>query len=80
MFQVTSLEVVNSFIERIEETNPMLNCLVDERFMEARTEAQEADALVKSGSMSEDQLAKEKPFLGVPFTTKDCIAVKGNNI
>lgn len=40
-------------------------------------EAREADALIQSGSKTPEQLEKEKPFLGVPFTTKDCMAVKG---
>lgn len=54
-----------------------MNCVVADRFDEARKEAQATDQLIKSGTLSEETLAKEKPFLGVPFTTKDCIAVKG---
>ena len=30
-----------------------------------------------SGTMDKEELARIKPFLGVPFTTKDCFAVKG---
>ncbi|XP_017783410.1 PREDICTED: fatty-acid amide hydrolase 2 [Nicrophorus vespilloides] len=74
--KLSSLDVTNSFIERIHETNKLLNCVVDNRFEDARKEAQAADDLIKSGSVSSESLAKEKPFLGVPFTTKDCIAVK----
>lgn len=77
MFQVTCEQVLDSFIERIREVNPVLNCVVDDRFDEAREEAKQADELIKSGSLSQETLAREKPFLGVPFTTKDCIAVKG---
>lgn len=51
---------------------------MDQRFDDAREEATKADELVKSGQYTEEQLAKEKPFLGVPFSTKDCLAVKGN--
>lgn len=80
MFQVTSLQVVNSFIERIEEINPLLNCVVANRFEDARKDAQKADDLIKSGTIPLDVLEKEMPFLGVPFTTKDCIAVKGRHI
>lgn len=74
--KITSLEVVNSFIDRIAEVNPILNCVVDQRFEEARRDAEECDQIVKSGAFTEQQLAKDKPFLGVPFTTKDCLAVK----
>lgn len=70
--------MVNSFIERIEEINPLLNCVVADRFQQARKEAASVDELIESGTIPEDVLKKEKPFLGVPFTTKDCIAVKGN--
>ena len=54
----------------------MLNCVVDERFSDALKDAEEADQLVASGIMSEEELATKKPFLGVPFSTKDCIEVK----
>nr|CAH7727698.1 unnamed protein product [Callosobruchus chinensis] len=40
-------------------------------------EAQKVDELIESGTIPEETLAKEKPFLGVPFTTKDCIPIKG---
>ncbi|GLV34494.1 uncharacterized protein CBL_09742 [Carabus blaptoides fortunei] len=74
--KISSVEVVNSFIDRIAEVNPVLNCVVDQRYEQARADAAKADALISSGSYTEHQLAEEKPFLGVPFTTKDCIAVK----
>lgn len=74
---MTSLQVVNSFIERIQEINPILNCVVAERFDDARKDAQKVDEIIKSGAIPQNVLEKEKPFFGVPFTTKDCIAVKG---
>ncbi|CAG9864822.1 unnamed protein product [Phyllotreta striolata] len=75
--KVTSVQVLQSFIDRINEVNPILNCVVANRFDEARKEAQKADELIASGVIPEEKLAQEKPFLGVPFTTKDCIPVKG---
>lgn len=45
------------------------------RFEAALNEANEADKLV--ATTDPKVLAKEKPFLGVPFTTKDCFAVFG---
>lgn len=67
---------MQTFIERIKEVNPLLNCVVDERFSEALKEAAEADKLIASGAMTEEELFKKKPFLGVPISTKDCISVK----
>lgn len=57
--------------------NPLLNCVVDERFADAIKEAQKVDELIASGAFSEEDLARDKPYLGVPITTKDCIQVKG---
>lgn len=51
--------------------------MVDERFDEAKKEAEEADDLIKSEKYSKTELEEQKPFLGVPISTKDCIAVKG---
>lgn len=67
---------MDSFISRIEQINSTLNCLVADRFDEARAEARRVDELLTSGVVSEDILARDKPFLGVPFTTKDGIAVQ----
>lgn len=50
--------------------------MVDERFNDALKDAEKADQLIASGTLTEEQLAREKPFLGVPITTKDCIRVK----
>ncbi|XP_023300071.2 fatty-acid amide hydrolase 2-B [Lucilia cuprina] len=75
--ELTSVQVLESFIRRIRDVNPLLNCVVDERFEDAMKEAEEADNLIKSGKLSVNELEKEKPFLGVPISTKDCIAVKG---
>ena len=46
------------------------------RFDDALREADAADDLVRrTGDPS--RLARERPFLGVPLSTKDCFAVKG---
>lgn len=68
---------MKAFINRIHEVNTTFNIVVDERFADALKDAEKADALIASGVLTEEQLAKEKPFLGVPITTKDCIRVKG---
>lgn len=74
--QVTSVQVLEAFIRRAEEVNPVFNCVVDKRYEEAFKTATEADALVASGKYTPEELLKTKPFLGVPISTKDCIAVK----
>lgn len=75
--ELTSVQVMESFIRRVKDVNPKLNCCVDNRFDEALQEAAEADKLIKSETHTEAELEKLKPYLGVPISTKDCIAVKG---
>lgn len=73
------MEVLEACKQRIKDINAALNCFVEDRFELALKEAKEADELIRGGTMTVEELEKEKPFLGVPFTTKDCIAVKGNS-
>jgi fatty acid amide hydrolase 2 len=74
---LSSVEVVKSFIARIEEINPVLNCVVDQRFEAALEEAKAVDQMLATTTKSQEQLEQDTPFLGVPFSTKDAIMVKG---
>lgn len=73
--EITSEVVVQSFIERIKEVNPILNAVVDTRYEDALAEAKEVDKMLSSETLSD--IEQTKPFLGVPFTTKDSTACKG---
>ncbi|GFX47874.1 fatty-acid amide hydrolase 2 [Trichonephila clavipes] len=75
--QLSSTEVVKAYINRIKQVQPLVNAIVDERFSEAIQEAREVDEFLKETLKTEDELAEEKPFLGVPVTIKEAIAVKG---
>ncbi|QYJ15537.1 Acylamidase [Rubrobacter xylanophilus DSM 9941] len=67
--QLSPVEVVNAFIERIEERNPSLNALVYFGFDEARQRAQEAERALTSG--------EELGVLhGVPTAMKDLFDFK----
>lgn len=68
---------MEAFIDRIREVNPLLNCVVDDRFDTALKEAAAADALINSGQRTKLELERDLPFLGVPISTKDCLSVKG---
>lgn len=57
--------------------NPLLNCVVDERFDDALKDAAKVDELIASNKYTAEQLKETQPFLGVPISTKDCLAVKG---
>ena len=77
--QVTSEEVVQAFIDRINTVNPIINGVVDHRFDLALEEARQIDKQIQSGNKIVKSLELETPFLGVPFTIKDCFAVKGTD-
>jgi Asp-tRNA(Asn)/Glu-tRNA(Gln) amidotransferase A subunit family amidase len=70
--EVSSEEVVEAHIERIEAVNPRLNAVVADRFEVARGEAKEADARLAS-----EQPDSLPPLLGVPCTVKESTAVAG---
>jgi len=68
--EVSSVEVVNEHIRRIEAVNPQLNAVVVPLFDQARTEAAAADAVRASGGAM-------GRLHGVPVTIKECYHVKG---
>jgi fatty acid amide hydrolase 2 len=77
--ELTSYQVVSAYIDRIKVVNPFINAIIDGPFAEeAIEEAKKVDERISSGSISEAEWA-EKPFLGVPFTTKDSTAVAGKS-
>ncbi|XP_071041555.1 fatty-acid amide hydrolase 2 [Parasteatoda tepidariorum] len=72
-----SEDVVLAYIERIIEVETDINAVAEYRFQEAIKEAKEIDAHIKSGKYTREQLKEEKPLLGVPFTVKVLLNVKG---
>lgn len=67
--EVSSLEVLDAYLQRIEEVNPMLNAIV-QIADDARTQARKADAALAKGHV-------KGPLHGVPITVKDNIEVAG---
>jgi fatty acid amide hydrolase len=64
--QVSSREVTQYFINRIEEVNPKLNAVVIKLYDEALKKADEADENLSNGN----KLGK---LHGLPFTIKECL-------
>ncbi|XP_054269660.1 fatty-acid amide hydrolase 2-like [Macrosteles quadrilineatus] len=77
--ELSSEKLVKSCIERMEEINADLNCIVDSRFKEALDEARKVDEFLATTTMSVDELKQNKPFLGVPFTSKESTHASGMN-
>lgn len=68
--KISSVELMNEHLDRIEKINPELNAAVQVLAESALTQAAAADARVHAG---EDC----GPLHGVPFTVKDSIDVRG---
>ena len=68
--EISSAELTEHFISRIEEHNPKINAVVATDFDGARAAAKEADEALAKG---EDK----GPLHGLPFTIKDAYEVKG---
>ncbi|KFM57123.1 Fatty-acid amide hydrolase 2, partial [Stegodyphus mimosarum] len=75
--QISSEDVVKAYIHRISEINGLVNAVVEGRYVEAIAEARLADQLVRSGCMTEAEIAEQYPLLGVPFTAKEALLIKG---
>ena len=68
--KVSSAEVVDAYLARIEEVNPKLNCVAQLSAETARSQAREADAALARGEV-------KGPLHGLPMTTKDSVAMAG---
>ncbi|XP_078520207.1 fatty-acid amide hydrolase 2 [Lissotriton helveticus] len=75
--QVKSVDVVQAYINRIQEVNPIVNALVKDRYDAALQEAMQVDHMVSEGEEDEKTLQEKFPFLGVPCTIKEAFAVHG---
>lgn len=75
--EVTSVEVVQAYIDRIQEVNPLLNAVVKDRFDAALQEAAQADKLIEEETDGEEVLEDRLPLLGVPLSVKESYAVQG---
>jgi amidase len=67
--EISSVELLELYLNRIERYNPDINAIVIPDYENARKTAAEADAARSRG--------EEKPLLGLPITIKDCLDVKG---
>jgi fatty acid amide hydrolase 2 len=71
--EVSAREVVEAHIAVLERVAPRINAVAMDRFGDARSEADAADRLLAAGREGDEVPA----LLGVPFTVKESIAVRG---
>jgi fatty acid amide hydrolase 2 len=70
--ETSARDVVDAHIEVLERVNPRINAVVVERYDEARDEADQADSRVADAG----DPGELPPFLGVPCTIKESIAMR----
>ncbi|XP_062849426.1 fatty-acid amide hydrolase 2-B [Trichomycterus rosablanca] len=75
--QVSSVQVVQAYIDRIQEVNPLINAVVKDRFSAALSEAAQVDRLIEEEKGNEDALAERLPLLGVPLSVKESFYLQG---
>lgn len=68
--QVSSVEVVDAYLEAIEQKNPQLNAVVVTTAEEARQQAKKADETLSQGSV-------QGPLHGIPMVIKDMFDTAG---
>ncbi|XP_072232005.1 fatty-acid amide hydrolase 2-B [Leuresthes tenuis] len=75
--EVSSVEVVQAYIDRIQEVNPFLNAVVKDRFASALQEAAQVDKLIEEETGGEEVLEDRLPLLGVPLSVKESFSLQG---
>ncbi|PRD35131.1 UNVERIFIED_CONTAM: Fatty-acid amide hydrolase 2 [Trichonephila clavipes] len=70
-------EVMKAYIERSKAVHPYINAATDERYEDALKDAKNIDTFLASNVKLEEDIARDTPLLGVPFTCKEVIGVKG---
>ncbi|XP_033056916.1 fatty-acid amide hydrolase 2 isoform X4 [Trachypithecus francoisi] len=75
--KVKCIDVVQAYINRIKDVNPMINGIVKYRFEEAMKEAHAVDQKLAEKQKDEATLENKWPFLGVPLTVKEAFQLQG---
>ncbi|XP_049423477.1 fatty-acid amide hydrolase 2-B [Epinephelus fuscoguttatus] len=75
--EVSSVEVVRAYIDRIQEVNPFLNAVTKDRFDAALQEATQVDKLIEEETGGEEVLEDRLPLLGVPLSVKESFSLQG---
>lgn len=68
---------MRAYIQRINEVNPVLNAVVDNRYNDAIEEARCIDTAIRENNLTIIKTNEEKPLLGVPMTVKESCGVAG---
>ncbi|CAG9861148.1 unnamed protein product [Phyllotreta striolata] len=73
--KVSCESVVKAYITRIQEVNPVINAVIENRFQEALEDARKVDQLLSNSSTNIQEIKEKQPLLGVPISVKGSIEV-----
>jgi len=71
--ETSSREITQTFLQRIEQIEPLIHAFISWDAADALRQADHADKLRATGASQAD-----KPLLGIPIALKDIIAVRGH--
>ncbi|RWS02260.1 fatty-acid amide hydrolase 2-like isoform X1 [Dinothrombium tinctorium] len=74
--KLKALDVVKAYLTRIEEVNPIINAVIKSRENAIR-DAEAIDEKLANERENQLENLSQLPLLGVPFTVKDTVYVKG---
>lgn len=75
--KISSREVIEVYIKRINEVNKFINAVVENRFEKALNEAKNVDDYLSTTKDTLEKIEQEKPLLGVPVTVKESCKLSG---
>ncbi|CAL1289238.1 unnamed protein product [Larinioides sclopetarius] len=75
--QLSCEEVMRAYVARSREVHKYINAATDERYDDALKEARALDTMLAASPKTEEEIARDTPLLGVPFSCKEAIGVKG---
>lgn len=75
--EISSESIVEAYIDRIKEVNPIVNAVVEHRFEAALRDARICDKKLEAGEVNAITLEVEQPLYGIPFTVKESCSLKG---
>ncbi|XP_050507586.1 fatty-acid amide hydrolase 2-B isoform X2 [Diabrotica virgifera virgifera] len=73
--KVTCESVIKAYIARIQQVNPFINAVIEDRYQAAIDEAKRIDQYLSSSSRNLDEIKEKQPLLGVPISIKGSIEV-----
>ncbi|GFU05974.1 fatty-acid amide hydrolase 2-A [Nephila pilipes] len=75
--QLKCEDVMRAYIQRSQLVHPYINAVTDARYVDALQDAVAVDNFLERTEKTEDEIARDTPLLGVPFTCKEVLGIKG---